>query len=126
MYLCSKTEELRNKMICAYNMLMKGTVLGISYKLTQDTKNKLSEAHKGKHHSEETRRKISESEKGKFLSQETRKKMSESHKGHPSMKGKKHSNETLKKISESLKGKRKGMHWKVINGKRVWLSKEEA
>ena len=137
MYLCSKTEELRNKMICAYNMLMKGTVLGISYKLTQDTKNKLSEAHKGKHHSEETRRKISESEKGKQLSEETRRKMSESKSKRSPRKGVTLSEETRKKISESLKGRhyseearikmsesRKGMTWKLVDGHRVWYNKE--
>ena len=137
MYLCSKTEELRNKMICAYNMLMKGTVLGISYKLTQDTKNKLSEAHKGKHHSEETRRKISESEKGKQLSEETRIKMSESKSKRSPRKGVTLSEETRKKISESLKGRhyseearikmsesRKGMTWKLVDGHRVWYNKE--
>lgn len=65
MSLCSITQELSQKMICAYNMLMKGTVLGISYKHTQDTKNKISESHKGKHLTEETRRKMSESLKGR-------------------------------------------------------------
>lgn len=28
--------------------------------------------------------------------------------------------ETKRKISESHKGLRKGKHWKVVNGKRVW------
>lgn len=36
------------------------------------------------------------------------------------------SDKAKKKLSEVNKGKRKGMHWKVIDGKRVWLSKEEA
>ena len=137
MYLCSKSEELRNKMICAYNMLMKGTVLGISYKLTQDTKNKLSKAHKGKHHSEETRRKIGEASKGRKYTEETHRKMSEAHKGNTYHKGKHHSEETRRKISESLKGvhhseearikmseSRKGMTWKLVDGHRVWYNKE--
>ena len=84
---------------------------------------------KGKHHSEETRRKISESTKGrstwikgKTISEEYRKKISESMKG--KNKGKIHTVDTIKKISESMKGKNKGKSWKLIDGKRVWLSKE--
>ena len=84
---------------------------------------------KGKHHSEETRRKISESTKGrstwikgKTISEEYRKKISESMKG--KNKGKIRTGDTIKKISESMKGKNKGKTWKLIDGKRVWLSKE--
>ena len=84
---------------------------------------------KGKHHSEETRRKISESTKGrstwikgKTISEEYRKKISESMKG--KNKGKIRTGDTIKKISESMKGKNKGKTWKLLDGKRVWLSKE--
>ena len=84
---------------------------------------------KGKHHSEETRRKISESTKGrstwikgKTISEEYRKKISESMKG--KNKGKIHTVDTIKKISESMKGKNKGKSWKLIDGKRVYFSKE--
>ena len=84
---------------------------------------------KGKHHSEETRRKISESMKGrstwikgKTISEEYRKKISESMKG--KNKGKIHTVDTIKKISESMKGKNKGKSWKLIDGKRVYFSKE--
>lgn len=52
---------------------------------------------KGKHHSEEWNRKISEAKKCKPRSEETRRKLSETH-----------------------KGQRKGQHWKLVNGKRVW------
>lgn len=65
--------------------------------VTNETRRKISEARKGKHHTVETRRKISEANKCKTLSDEHRKKMSEVH---------------------------KGKTWKVIDGKRVWLSKE--
>ena len=86
--------------------------------LSEETKIKLSEAHKGKKlepFSEEHRRKIGEAHKGKSTwtkekhhSEETRKKISEAHKGKPTWnKGKHHSEETLKKISEAGKGK----HW---------------
>ena len=40
------------------------------------------------------------------------------------MYGRTHSIESRRKMSESLKGKLKGRTWKLINGKRVWLSKE--
>ena len=74
--------------------------------LCEETKHKISEAHKGKTLSEEHRRKLIESLKGKPahnkgvpMSEETRKKLSESRKG------KLHSEESKKKISESHKGK---------------------
>ena len=72
---------------------------------------------KGHALSDETRRKLSESLKGKTRAQfsdETRKKMSEAKKGRT------FSEETRKKMSEVRKGKT----WKLIDGKRVWLSKE--
>lgn len=67
----------------------------------------------GKHHSEETKKKLSEAHKGivagmsgKHHSKESKKKMSEALKGKvPWIKGKKHSKEALKKMSEKLKGK---------------------
>lgn len=80
--------------------------------------------------SDETRRKLSESLKGRTsprkgatLSDETRRKISEA------MKGKQawnkgtcniYSDETKKKMSKAFKGK----SWKLIDGKRVWLSKD--
>ena len=90
--------------------------------------------HKCKTFSEETRRKISEAKKGKKLSEETRRKMSEAKKGHTrspfseehrrkiseAKKGKVRSEETKNKISKAIKGK----SWKLIDGKRVWISKE--
>ena len=48
--------------------------------LSDETKRKLSEALKGKHHSEETKHKMSESHKGKHLSDETKRKLSEARK----------------------------------------------
>ena len=57
---------------------------------SEETKNKLREAHKGKknpfygkHHSEEAKKKMSECHKGKKLSEEHKKKLSEAHKGKP-------------------------------------------
>ena len=92
---------------------------------SEETKNKLSEYHKGKKvwnsgktniYSEETLKKMSESckgrtpwNKGKYLSEETRKKLSELHKGLIGEKnpfyGKHHSEEARKKNSEAHKKK---------------------
>lgn len=80
--------------------------------VTDETRRKLSESLKGRTLSEETRRKMSEARKGNHLSEETRKKISEANKGLP------RSEEHRRKLSEARKGKT----WKVINGKRVWLS----
>ena len=60
-----------------------------------ETNKRISESHKGKTFSEETKRKMSEAKKGKILSEETKRKMSES---------KKHmSEETKRKMSEAKK-----------------------
>ena len=75
---------------------------------------KRTEALKGRKLSEETKRKISESHKGKpawnrgiSLSDETRRKMSESHKGKPVWnRGIPHSEETRRKMSEALRGRK--------------------
>ena len=82
-----------------YNVANGGNGKG---KTSEETRKKLSEAHKGKHHSEETRKKLSENRKGMQHSEETRKKLSESNKG------KHHSEETRKKFSENRKGKYTG------------------
>ena len=56
--------------------------------------------------------------KGKHLSEEAKKKVSEALKGKPTWnKGKHISEETKRKLSDFWKGK----HWKLIDGKRVWL-----
>ena len=95
------------------------------HKLSEESKKKLSEAHKGKHLSEESKKKLSEANKGKKLSEETKKKLSEARKslhwfnnGKISKRAKecplgfvpgrieKLSEETKKKLSEANKGKR--------------------
>ena len=76
------------------------------YKLSEETRKRMSESKKGKKRSTETCKKISESQKGKKISEETRKRMSKSLRGKPAWnKGKKHSEESRRKMSESLKGK---------------------
>jgi len=102
--------------------------------LTAEHKKKISEHNpwKGKHLPEEIRQKLSEANKGHFVSDETRQKIGAAEKGKPL------SEETKAKLSEALKGKnvgktasaearqkmseaRKGRHWKMIDGKRVWF-----
>lgn len=77
---------------------------------SEETKRKMSEAHKGRKLSEETKRKISEKKKGICLSEEHKRKISEARKGKQAWnKGKKglqkHSEETKKKLSEFFKGR---------------------
>ena len=108
--------------------------------LSEETKRKISESNKGKHYaSDETRKKLSKVHKGKPTwnkgkshSEKTKKKISEALKGnHHSEEAKrkmstawdynKHfTKEIKKKISESCKGFHKDMHWKLVDGKRVW------
>lgn len=88
---------------------------GFHYKMSEETKRKLSESkkrnphipwNKGKHgvYSEETLRKIGTVNREGRMTEEARKKISEAIKGRPSpMKGAKLSDETKKKISESVK-----------------------
>lgn len=94
---------------------------------SEETRKKLSEASKGntnmlgKHHSEETKRRMSEAHNGKKFSEEHKRKMSEHNARY--WKGKSHSEEYKKRMSETLKGRpspRKGKHWKLVDGKRVW------
>ena len=66
---------------------------GSNGKHTEETKQKISEANKGKKRSEETKKKISESLKGKYGGENS------------PMYGKHHSEETKQKISEANKGK---------------------
>jgi group I intron endonuclease len=72
---------------------------------SEETKNKISQSHKGlkpwlgKHHTEETKTKIGESHRGIKISEVTRLKMKKSHTGH------KHTEEHKKKISLSQKGR---------------------
>ena len=87
------------------------------HKPSEETKNKISKANKGKHISEESRRKISEARKGKCAGEDN------------PMYGKHHSAEALQKMSDAKKGKhlseetkrklsaaRKGRRW-FNNGK---------
>ena len=66
--------------------------------ISQETKDKISAAKMGKKHSQETKDKLSAANMGKKLSQETKDKLSAANMG------KKHSQETIKKISINVSG----------------------
>ena len=84
--------------------------------LTRKHNSESKKGHKSylKKHTEETRKKISDAHKGKIITEETRKKISEIHKGHEV------SDETKEKIRKKMTGKLKGKKWKIEGGKRVW------
>lgn len=133
MYLCVKDGRLKRSMALATHLLnLPATFL--NYTHTKETRQKISEAKKGKvlseearknraelrngltpfkdrHHSAETIKKISESHKGKVFSEEHRRKLSEAHKG-------KNTWNKGKKMPFA------GKTWKLIDGKRVWILKE--
>lgn len=66
--------------------------------ISDETRTKMSKAHKGKKMSDESKQKVSEAHRGKMVSDETRRKLSESHKD------KVHSKDALKKMSEAQAG----------------------
>ena len=88
---------------------------------SDETRRKMSEAHKGENHpmygktlSEETRKKLSESHKGKIHSEEHRRKNSETKKGENNHNyGKIHSEKTRRKMSEAQKGENHYMYGKI-------------
>ena len=112
---CSKKDLIENE--CYYNRKACELVF-----LTRSEHDKLH--HKDKVVSESTRQKLSASLKGKIrkpLAEDTRRKISEAMKGENNpFYGKSHTEDTRRKLSEARKGKT----WKVIDGKRVWYSKE--
>ena len=113
MSLCAKDKHLKIKMVLAAQF-MGLPATSLKYTPTDETRKKMSEAHKGLHLSEEHRRKIGESQKGRIVTEETRRKLSESLKGRPLSEehyrkvceaNKKVSEDRCRKISEANKGK---------------------
>jgi group I intron endonuclease len=100
-----------------------GTDGGIKTVYSPEARKKMSEAAKGRNHSEETKRKIGEALKGeknpmfgKHPSEETLKKMSERMKGKPNpMEGKHHTEETKKKMSAAKMGEKNPVYQKPIS-----------
>lgn len=83
---CEKEKELISKYSThdtrfGYN----GTMGGEHYEHTEQSRQRLSESHKGKghHHTDESRKKLSEAHKGKTFSEVSKRKMSASHKAMP-------------------------------------------
>ena len=124
---CNSLEELNAaeiEMIKKYDTfengynLTKGGEGTVGYKLTEETKNKISEAVSGKNHpmygkhiSEEHKRRLSEFNRGKQVSEETRRKLSETHSGKNNFNYSKHfSEETKKRMSEAQRGKKNAMY----------------
>ena len=75
--------------------------------LSEETKQKMSEAHTGKTFREEHKQKISEANLGKTHTEESKKKMSEAQSGEKNhMYGKEHTAETKQKMSEATSGEK--------------------
>ena len=92
MYLCS--QNIYNSCLEEVNMI------------SETTRRKMSEAHKGHVVTEETRKRLSEANKGRVVTDETRKKMSEAHKEQvPWNRGIKLSKELREKISKGQTGR---------------------
>lgn len=85
------------------------------HQFTDETKKKISEAHKGKKLTDEHKQHIGEARIGTKLSEETKIKISQSGKGRIV------TEETRLKMSKAKKGQNKGRTWKVINGHRQWV-----
>ena len=89
-----------------YNKNM-GSSGNVGWCPSEESRRKMSDAHKGNTHSEETRRKMGEAHKGITHSEETRRKIGEAHKGKPKRKiGESNRNrivseESRKKIGEA-------------------------
>lgn len=123
----------RERGMAQYNITNGGEgVFGLKH--SEKSRIKMSEAQKEHYSSlteEERKLRYGSAHKGKApwnkgikenLSDECRRKMSEA------KRGKKLSEEHKRKLSESEKGRHcwyKGMTWKLVDGKRVWVKKEE-
>lgn len=97
-------------------------------KFLMETRQKMSESHKGKHKSDETRKNMSIAFKGRIYSEETRKNMSiaaknrsETHKLNisRSLTGRKQSQETIDKRIQKIKGKKRTEEFKKLMSMRM-------
>lgn len=94
---------------------------GRNYQVSKETRQKLSEAHKGGRHTEESRRKIGDAHRGMKRRPETGRRISEANKG------KIISEEQRKQISETLKGHKQSpeMVRKRVEGRKKSMSDPE-
>jgi hypothetical protein len=90
----NRSPEIRRKI----SESLRGNKNTLGYKPSLETRKKLSQAGKGRKHTEEHKKKMSELNKGKIVSEETRKKLSEINKG------KSFSEETRRKIGTKHRG----------------------
>ena len=112
-------EKLNTKVPYGYNMTDGGDGKN-GCPVSEETRKRLSESHKGKqtwckgrHPSEETRKKMSKAQKGRKHTEESKKKISESRKGEKHwLYGKHPSEETIKKLSEARKGEKNHFYGK--------------
>jgi len=93
-------KELNTKNPSGYNLTNGGDGI-VGYKHTQETKDKIAEARKGKRATQKTKDKIRKKAIGRKASKETIKKLSESHKGY------KQSQEHIDKIAKANTGKKR-------------------
>ena len=115
----TKEYELVDKEFClrndTYNIAIGGKGLYLAV-VPYETRKKMSEANKGRKHTDETKKKMSETKKGHVVTDETKKKISEANKGRKltdelkqkmseTRKGRKLTESTRKKMSESRKGR---------------------
>ena len=108
-YMCAKSSIFKGKMAYAYHRLTQGDVV------SNDCFKGEKCAMYGKHHSEQSRKKMSEAHKGKSMSEEHYNKLSKAFKGEKNpFYGKHHSEEVRKKMSESRRGKKRGPYKKKI------------
>lgn len=78
----------------------------------EETKKKMSEAHRGKHHSEEIKQKIREAGEGKHFSEESKQKMREAKRGEKSYNFGKHFSEKIKQKMSKAKIGENNPSWK--------------
>lgn len=108
-----------------YNLAAGGNgSIGVHYHLSEETKRKISEANKGRPAWNKGKIGVNtglqKGKKHKPFSEETKKRMSEA------QKGKIKSEEHKRKIAETMVGKKRGpykrkmLHWKIVDGKRVY------
>lgn len=121
-YLCAKTTKLRSAMSLAAHRLDK-EIIGCPYIFTEEHRKRISEANKGRKHSDESKQHMSNACKGrpgywkdKHLTDEAKRKIS--------INNGSRTKEARERVSKQFKGKpnphKVHAHWKLVDGRRVW------